>query len=229
MTKPRKGAQQSDSNNFDILFEKLEKLEEKVATKECISSLMKIINEQKETIARMEDKIAVLESHIDHLVIANDEVEQYQRRLCLRINGIDLPSDGDDRETSDECLDNVQGVFEELGLSIPPNVIDRAHRVGKEIVVKGKRVRSMIVRLTTFRHRTMIFRARKNSDKYKIKLDLTKRRLTLLKNVNKKLEEKSDSFAFCDLNCRPCWYDRGNYRYFNDENSFDKLLRKVDQ
>ena len=47
MTEPRKGAQQLDSNNFDILFEKLEKLEEKVATKECISSLMKIINEQK--------------------------------------------------------------------------------------------------------------------------------------------------------------------------------------
>ena len=90
------------------------------------------------------------------------------------------------------------------------------------------RVRSMIVRLTTFRHRTMIFRARKNSTKYKIKLDLTKRRLHLLKKVNEKVEGKSDSFAFCLINCRPCWYDQGNHRYFSDENSFDKLLRKAD-
>ena len=72
----------------------------------------------------MKFKIAVLESHIDHLVIANDEEEQYQRRLCLRFNGINLPSDVDGKETSDECLDKVQGVFEELGLSIPTNVID---------------------------------------------------------------------------------------------------------
>ena len=141
------------------MFEKLEKLEEKVAAKEYISSLMTIINEQKETLARMEDKIAVLESHIDHLVIANDEVEQCQKGLCLRINGINLPSDVDGKEMNDECLDKVQDIFEELGSSIPPN--DRAHCAGKDIVVKGKRVRSMIVRLTTFRHRTMIFRARK--------------------------------------------------------------------
>ena len=230
MTKRRKGssAQPSDGNMLEIMFEKLEKLEEKVATKECISSLMTIINEQKEILVRMEDKIAILESHIDHLVLANDEMEQYQSRLCLHVNGINLPSDVDEKETSDECLDKVQGVFEELGLSIPTNVIDRAHLVGKEIVVKGKRVRSMIVRLTTFRYRTMIFRARKNSTKYKIKLDLTKRRLHLLKTVNEKLEGKPDSFTLCDINCRPCWYDQGNYRYFSDETSFEKLRRKVD-
>ena len=79
MSKPRKGSsvQQSNSNNFEILLEKLEKLEEKLATKECISSLMKIKNEQKETIARMEDKIAVLESQIGHLVIAYDDSIQH--------------------------------------------------------------------------------------------------------------------------------------------------------
>ena len=95
----------------------------------------------------------------------------------MHINGINLPSDVDEKDTSDECLDKVQGVFEELGLSIPTNVINRVHHVGKEIVVKGKRVWLMIVHLTTFRHRTMIFRARKNSTKYKIKLDLTKQNI----------------------------------------------------
>ena len=113
MTKPRKGssAQPSDGNMLETMFEKLEKLEEKVAMKECTSSLMTIINEQKETIARMEDKIAVLESHIDHLVIANDEIGQYQRRLCLRTNGINLPSDVDEKETSDECFVKQAGLY----------------------------------------------------------------------------------------------------------------------
>ena len=60
---------------LEIMFEKLEKLEEKVATKECIQSLMTIINEQKETLARMENKITALEIHIDHLGIANDKLE----------------------------------------------------------------------------------------------------------------------------------------------------------
>ena len=140
MTKPQKGssAQSLDSNMLEIMFEKLEKLEEKVATKECISNLMTISKEQKETSARMEDKIAVLESHIDHLVLANDKVEQYQRRLCLCSNGSKLPSDVDEKETSDGCHDKVKGVFEELGLSIPMNVIDRAFVWAKKLWVKGK-------------------------------------------------------------------------------------------
>ena len=101
--------------------------------------------------------------------------------MCLRINGINLLSDVDGKETSDESLDNVQVVFEELGLSILSNVIDNAHRVGKGIVGKGMSARSMIMRLTTLRHRTIIFRARKNSTKYNIKIDFTKRRSHLLK------------------------------------------------
>ena len=86
----------------------------------------------------------------------------------------------------------------------------------------------MIVLLTTVRHHTMIVRARKTSTKYKMKLDLTNRRLHLLKKVNEKFEGKSDSFAFYDINCHPCWYDQGNYRYSSDENSFDKLLCNAD-
>ena len=188
---------------------------------------METINKQKEVIAKMQEKIAILESHIDHLAKSNDEAEQYQRRLCLRINGIDLPSNDDTKETSDGCLAKVQDVFENLGLSIPPNVIDRAHHVGREILLKGKKVRSMIVRFTTFRHRSMVYRARKNSNQYKIKLDLTKRRVHLLRQANRILEERSNSHAFCDLNCRPCWFDQGTYKYFHDIETFEKLFHNA--
>ena len=93
--------------------------------------------------------------------------------------GIDLPSNGD-KETSEDCLAKVENVFEKLGLSIPPDVIDRAHRVGREISMKDKNVRSMIVRFTTFRHRSIVYRARKNSNQYKTKLDITRLRVHLV-------------------------------------------------
>ena len=76
--------------------------------------------------------------------IANDEVEQYQRRLCLCIIGMTLLSNVNGQETSNKCLDKGQGVFEELRLLVPRNIIDRAHHVGKELVVKGKRVQSIL-------------------------------------------------------------------------------------
>jgi len=38
----------------------LKKLEEKIASKECISTLKETINNQKEVIAKMEDKIAII-------------------------------------------------------------------------------------------------------------------------------------------------------------------------
>ena len=67
MTKPRNGnstaATQATDIALECLFEKLEKLEEKIATKDCISTLMETINNKKEVIAKMEGKIAILESH----------------------------------------------------------------------------------------------------------------------------------------------------------------------
>ena len=61
--------------------EQFEKLETKVATKDCISNLLKTIEEQSKKISILEDRIAVMESHISRLRRANDNAQQYQRRL----------------------------------------------------------------------------------------------------------------------------------------------------
>ncbi len=52
-------------------------------------------------------------------------------------------------ETGEQCLKKVKAVFNELKVNIPNDVLDRAHRIGQAKVVAGKRVRQMIVRLTT--------------------------------------------------------------------------------
>ena len=48
-------------------------------------------------------------------------------------------------------------------------VIDRAHRIGPKFVDKksGKQVQSVIPCFTTFRHRTRVYRYRKNLEKDK--------------------------------------------------------------
>jgi len=225
MTKPRCAKSDSPSPQdaphvgltmdklYHMMFEEFEKLETKVVTKDCISNLLKTIEDQSKKISVLEDRIAVMESHISRLRMTNDNAEQYQRRLCLPIDGIDLPSAGQ-KESARECLQKVNKVFVQLGVEIPDDVVDCAHRIGKITNYKGKQNRQMIVKLTTWRHRTITFRARKNNQKYKVRLDLTARRREILQDANKLLNSNMESFAFADVNCRLCWYNCGVYKYF---------------
>ena len=204
---------------------KFESLEERVATKECITNLMKIIEDQKTRISQLEDKVGVLERHVSYLQKSNDDGELYQRRLCLRINGIDLPSSGKN-ESSDDCLQKVREVFDEIGVDIPDNVIDRAHRIGKLAKIEGKWVKQMIVRFTTWRHRSMVYKARKKSSKYSIKLDLTRKRRDIIKKANESLDRDNELFVFADINCNVCWFRKGEFLYFNELQDFDKLRKR---
>ena len=97
-----------------------------------------------------------MDAHIEKLKRNNDDLEQYHRRLCLRINGIPAPEAGE-RETGDQSLEKVKEVFNELGVDIPDQVIDEAHRIGDIKLIEGRRYKQMIVRFTTWRHRTLVY------------------------------------------------------------------------
>ena len=91
---------------------------------------------------------------------ANEELEQYGRTLRLRIDGVPTV----DNETSDEVLDKVKSLIKEISCDIPDVVIDSAHRIGKGYNDKKTNVhyKSIIVRFTTFRHRTMFYQSGAN-------------------------------------------------------------------
>ena len=57
----------------------------------------------------------------------NEELEQYSRRLYVRIDGVPTA----DNETSDEVLDKAKSLIKETSCDIPDVVIGRAHRTGK--------------------------------------------------------------------------------------------------
>ena len=48
-------------------------------------------------------------AHLEQLKYQNDDLEQYQRRLSLRINGILIEPSR--RETAEESLDKVRAIF----------------------------------------------------------------------------------------------------------------------
>ena len=58
---------------------------------------------------------------------ASEELQHYDRRLCVRIDSVPTV----DNETSDEVLDEVKSLINETSCDIPDVVIDRADRIGK--------------------------------------------------------------------------------------------------
>ena len=132
----------------------------------------------------------------------NEELGQYGRRLCLRIDGVPTVKD----ESRDDVLEFTKSLFKEAKVAVPDIVLDCAHRVEPSYTdrITSKKCKSIIVRFTTFRHRTLFYRARKNlKSGFKVKLDLTKSRFNLLKKANDHVKEiPAISFCYADVNCR---------------------------
>ena len=67
---------------------------------------------------------------------ASEELQQYGRRLCVRIDGVPTV----DNETSDEVLDKEKSLIKETSCDIPGIVTDRAHQIGKGYNDKKKQM-----------------------------------------------------------------------------------------
>ena len=66
--------------------------------------------------------------------------------------------------SSDDVLDSVKSLFKEAKVGIPESVNDRAHRIGFKYLDASSNnyCKSIIVGFTTFRHRTMFYRAKRS-------------------------------------------------------------------
>ena len=158
----------------------------------------------------------------------NEGLEQYGRRLCLCIDGVTAVKD----ESSDDVLEFTNSLFKEAKVSALDNVLDRAHRIGPNYTdrITSKKCKSIIVRFSIFRHRTLFYRARKKfKSGFKVKLDLTKSRFNLLKKANDHVKEiPGIRFCYADVHCRL----RVNFHDTKQEDiffsTFDELSDIVD-
>lgn len=123
-------------------------------------------NENKSLVSR----VAALESQVD-------QAEQYSRRNCLRISGI--------QESSNENTDEiVLKMASDIGSGIQLIDIDRSHRIGNPNRNRTK-PRDIIVKLSTYRARADFYKKRTSlKDKGYLRVfvneDLTRRRSGLL-------------------------------------------------
>ena len=121
-----------------------------------------------------------------------DELEQYGRRVCLRIEGVEHQAN----EKSEEVLEKVVNIIKEPETEILKSVLDRAHRIVPTHTDNntGKKMQNIIVRFTTFRHRTLLYANPENIKSCaRIRLDLTKDRYSLLVSARKRVNHCSAS------------------------------------
>ena len=120
--------------------------------------------------------------------------EQYSRRTWLRITNIPCEKD----ETSEKVLEKIKRLVNEAGVDIPDSNIDRAHRIGP----KKDKKQAIIVKLTTFRHRSLLYRARRKlKNGVKLHIDLSKKRFKLLLDAQKYVENVGEvRFVYADVN-----------------------------
>ena len=157
------------------------------------SEFQNTIQKYQNQLEQVSSTVAMLQQHVTNLKQENsnfqertridrqdlekycEENEQYSRRLCLRIKNLKKQ----ENKSSKTVLEEIKCLFSEASINISDACIDRAHRVSKTDD-------TVIMRFTTFHHRTMFYRKRKElKNGVKVHLDLTKARLDLLIKASK--------------------------------------------
>lgn len=205
------------------------KAELKTQIKNEFQNLMK---EQNKKLEHLESTVAMLQEHVKNLKASNEknleELEQYGRRLCVRVHGIPCKKD----ESADEVLNTIQTKINNAGLAIPADVVDRAHRIGPKYKSKveddEKTYQAVIIRFTTFRHRTVFYRNRKVLEGINVQLDLTSSRYKLLKDANSLVHaSEKASYVYADINCRlKVKLDDGSHHYFDSLEALSSIIEE---
>ena len=106
---------------IDILVELKQQL--KIEVVEAFKNEQKIREELKSTVSLLQQHAKIWQNQITELQQEKEELEQYGRRLWVRIGGVPIV----DPETLDGVLDKVKSLIKETSCDIPDVVIGRAH------------------------------------------------------------------------------------------------------
>ena len=126
----------------------------------------------KSTVSLRQEHVSSFQKQFSASECKSEELELYGRRLCLRIES--FPSV--ESESLDDVFNKVKSLITKSVCEILDEVIDRAHRIGNGCKDKTRNVlyKTIIFRLSTFRHRTMFYQNRNKLKNAKVRLDLTK-------------------------------------------------------
>ena len=185
-----------------LILDQVTQLREIVLTKDDLNDIFKKfeteIAKRDDEIFQLKNRLVIAETAIDEIKHSQNAAEQYSRRQSLRLTGVPKHHG----ETAEDCLDTVRGIIDhpDIKLDIPDSVLDRAHRIGS-----GKD-QAIIFKLTTWRHRTMIYRKRQdiyNALKYKVTLDITRPNMRMMDELRSDIKANPEAtnlvnYIFCD-------------------------------
>ena len=158
-------------DHMDVLMDKLQSNIEDIINRKIAEATAPL----QQRILALEGKLEVFQAHLSELEISLDDSEQYSRQSCLRVFGVPLPADGS---------------------------IDRVHRIGKKIKnPAGSLEQALILKFTSWKHRTAVYRGRKKLESQKVRLDLTARRAKLLSKARLMVKDNPNvEYSFADVN-----------------------------
>lgn len=167
---------------------------------QSLDSMSKRFDELEATLKEKDEKIKELETKIDNLEDQNedlvtqnrnflnkiDDLEQYSRRNCLLLHGVD---ENDDENTDELVLTTVAV---EMGIQLNEEDIDRTHRLGKPNRKDGK-PRPIIVKFTRYavRNKVFIYKRSLKGKRFLITESLTAYRMKLLIEAQNKFGTKN--------------------------------------
>ena len=93
---------------------------------DVLSKLEIRIAEQGQKSKQLESTLALRQIVVDKLVAKCDDNEQYSRRSCVRINGVEIKGKGKD----EDVMELISQCYEAIDLPFNPDEVDRAHRIG---------------------------------------------------------------------------------------------------
>ena len=203
-----------------------------------ISKFEERLRVQEERITVLESTLALRQKTVDVLIEQIDEkcdtLEQYSRRDCIRIHGIE--------EGMMNNVDNVvEDCFKHCDVGFGKEAIDRAHVIGQPYLdeISNKRVQSIIVKFNTWNDRTAFYKARPKSfadgkklpgtPPFRVSLDLTKHRFDLLRRARELIKDNPNFlYAFSNVNCSLLIKDKSNKNHnFNSEVQLNNILNGI--
>ena len=189
---------------------------------ETIKTEIKKREELQSTVSLLQEQVKSFQKQLSVLEWKNKELQQYSS-FCLII-GVPYV----ENESLDDVLDKVKSLITESGCEIPDVVIDRAHRIGRGYKDKTRNVpcKSIIVRFSTFRHRTLFYWNRNNLKNAKVRLDLTKKRYKIFTDAIDFVKAyKNVDYVMVDINCRlKVFFKNGRSSFFDNISDLKNLI-----
>ena len=165
------------NHSLEELFNKLKD--------EIMKNFCKNISEQNTKIQKLESIITIHENTTNQLLVKCNDDEQYSKRNCLHIHGVEVK----ENEDEDGNMNVLEDCYSSVNLQFEANDIDRVHRIGLSYtdINSGKKVKSIIVKFRSWKACQRFYkgRSRFHADSSKkphftVSIDLTKQRYLLL-------------------------------------------------